>query len=120
MACADLARIINSDQVQSKLRDTRTSVRNHDKNKKNPLTNRAAMNRLNPFAAKQKEIVAKRESERHAARAAAIKQNRSKAGRAARANRLSRYNNLQSDLEASFQKAQDILDEEEREGNYVP
>jgi large subunit ribosomal protein L4e len=41
MACADLARIINSDQVQAKLRATKTSVRVHDKTKKNPLTNKA-------------------------------------------------------------------------------
>jgi large subunit ribosomal protein L4e len=41
MACADLARIINSDQVQAKLRATRTSVRMHGKTKKNPLTNKA-------------------------------------------------------------------------------
>jgi len=49
MNCADLARIINSDQVQSKLRETRTSVRAHDKTKKNPLTNSALRNRLDPF-----------------------------------------------------------------------
>merc|ERR1711967_100960 len=46
MTCADLARIINSDQVQSKLRETRRNVRVHDKTKKNPLTNSAIRNRL--------------------------------------------------------------------------
>lgn len=50
MACADIARIINSDQVQSKLRDMRQSVRIHDKTKKNPLTNKAMMLKINPFA----------------------------------------------------------------------
>merc|ERR1712195_424647 len=48
MECADLARIINSDQVQSKLRAIRTSVRAHDKTKKNPLKNRNMMQKLNP------------------------------------------------------------------------
>jgi len=43
MACSDLARIINSDQVQSKLREIRTSVRSHDKTKKNPLKNKTMM-----------------------------------------------------------------------------
>jgi large subunit ribosomal protein L4e len=48
MTCADLARIINSDQVQAKLRAVRTSSPLHIA-KKNPLTNRVLMNRLNPF-----------------------------------------------------------------------
>jgi len=39
MTCADIARIINSDQVQSKLREVRKSIRVHDKTKKNPLKN---------------------------------------------------------------------------------
>merc|ERR1712160_199032 len=46
MECADLARIINSDQVQSKLR----AVRAHDKTKKNPLKNRSMMQKMNPNA----------------------------------------------------------------------
>ena len=50
MTCADLSRIINSDQVQAKLRDIRHSVRVHDKTRKNPLKNKALMNRLNPYA----------------------------------------------------------------------
>merc|ERR1711935_583048 len=40
MNCADISRIINSDQVQSKLRAQKTSVRSHDKTKKNPLNNK--------------------------------------------------------------------------------
>ena len=49
MTVADLARIINSDQVQSKLRAIRTSQVHHDLRKKNPLKNRKIMKRLNPF-----------------------------------------------------------------------
>ena len=41
MNCADLARIINSDQVQAKLKDIKHSVRVHDKTRKNPLKNKA-------------------------------------------------------------------------------
>lgn len=49
MTCADLARIINSDQVQSKLRQVRTHVVLHDKQKKNPLKNKGLMKKLNPY-----------------------------------------------------------------------
>merc|ERR1711967_85841 len=42
MECADLSRIINSDQVQTVLRDLKAKhARVHDKTKKNPLTNKA-------------------------------------------------------------------------------
>jgi len=120
MTCADLSRIINSDQVQSKLREVRTSVRAHDKTKKNPLTNKAIMNRLNPFAVKAAAMDAKREAERHSARAAALKAKRSKAGRAAKVLRTKDYKRLQGELEASYVAAQDLLDAEEKAGNYVP
>ena len=120
MTCADLARIINSDQVQSKLREIRTNVRVHDKTRKNPLTNAAIRNRLNPFAAKQRELQAAAEAKRHAARAAAVKAKRSKAGRAGKKTRSERYHALQSGLDASFKHAEDIIAEEERQGNYVP
>ena len=54
MECADLARIINSDQVQTVLRDLKAKhARVHDKTKKNPLTNKAMMHKLNPFAKKK-------------------------------------------------------------------
>jgi len=73
MTCADLSRIITSDQVQAKLNDIKHSVRVHDKTKKNPLKNKAIMNRLNPYAAKAAELRAKAEKERHAKRAKVIK-----------------------------------------------
>ena len=56
MTVADLARIINSDQVQSKLRGIKTHEVVHDMQKKNPLKNRSAMKKLNPFDAKRREI----------------------------------------------------------------
>jgi large subunit ribosomal protein L4e len=120
MACADLSRIINSDQVQSKLRETRTSVRVHDKTKKNPLTNKAMMNKMNPFAAEQRAILAKRETERQAARAANLKAKRSKVGRVAKATRAERHKGLDTNLKDAFKAAEDFLEEEARAGNYMP
>ena len=94
MSCADLSRIINSDQVQAKLNDLKHSVRVHDKTKKNPLTNKAMMNKLNPYAKKAAELRAKLEKERHAKRAKVIKEKRSKAGRKEKAARSKRYHDL--------------------------
>jgi len=59
MNVADLARIINSDQVQSKLRMVKGNNKLHNKNKKNPLKNRALMQRLNPAAKQMREAAAK-------------------------------------------------------------
>jgi large subunit ribosomal protein L4e len=120
MSCADISRIINSDQVQSKLREVRQNVVLHDKTKKNPLTNKAMMNKLNPFAKKKAELVAKLDKERHAKRAAALKAKRSKAGRKDKAKRTSTWKGLQDGLKKSFKDAEDVIAEEERQGNYVP
>jgi len=114
MTCADLARIINSDQVQSKLREQRTSVRVHDKAKKNPLKNKALMNRLNPFAATQRKLIADREKARSVKRQAALKAKRSKADRASKAKRTTTYNTLQDGLKASFAAAEELIAEDDR------
>ena len=105
MSCADLARIINSDQVQSKLREVKTSLRAHDKTKKNPLTNKAIMNRLNPFALKKAEILAKAEKERQVAKAKALKAKKTKAEKADKTKRTATYEALQTGLKASFKEA---------------
>jgi len=118
MACADLARIINSDQVQSKLREIRTSVRVHDKTKKNPLKNRALMQRLNPNAKAQAALEAKAVEKRRADRKAALKHKRSKAGRAERAKRSARFNAVQDGLEESFKAAHQIILDEIKAGQY--
>jgi large subunit ribosomal protein L4e len=55
MTVADLARIINSDQVQSKLRGVKGIEVQHTKVKRNPLKNRAFMKRLNPYDAQRRE-----------------------------------------------------------------
>jgi len=120
MTCADLSRIINSDQVQSKLREIRTSVRVHDKTKKNPLKNATMMNKLNPFAVQQKKLIAKREADRHAARAAALKAKRSKAGKAEKSKRTKQYHKLQQDLNDAYKAAEDLIADDEKAGNYQP
>lgn len=114
--CADLARIINSDQVQSKLRAIKTSLVMHDKTKKNPLKNRNMMQKLNPFSktARANEIVAA--EARKANRVAAIKHKRSKTGRAETAVRLSRHNALHDGLLQSYADADAIIQEEIRMG----
>ena len=116
MNCADLARIINSDQVQAKLRAPKTSVKAHTA-KKNPLTNRVLMNRLNPF---DKE----RRAADQAAQAAATKAHADakkkkgarKADRKASATRSKAFNSLQAGMATSFDKAET---EFQRIGNQI-
>jgi len=120
LTCADLSRIINSDQVQGALKEIKHSVRVHDKTKKNPLKNKAIMNKLNPYAAKAAELRQKLEKERNAKRAANLKAKRSKAGRKEKAARNKTYQTLQGELKQSFKDAEDVIAEEEKAGNYVP
>merc|ERR1711990_922784 len=120
MSCADLSRIINSDQVQAKLRDIKHSVRAHDKAKKNPLKNKAIMLRLNPYAQKAAELRSKAEEERHKKRAAAIKAKRSKAGKKEKATRTKLYHTLKDELKQAYRDAEDLIAEDEKAGNYVP
>lgn len=48
MSNGDLARIINSNEVQSVVRPAKKNVVSHDIQKKNPLKNRKLMDKLNP------------------------------------------------------------------------
>jgi large subunit ribosomal protein L4e len=116
MACADLARIINSDQVQSKLRDIRTSVRVHDKTKKNPLKNKVMMQKINPYSNTARDLEQKAQEARKEARNATLAKNRSKVGRAAKAKRTLKFNMLANGLEESFKDAQKIIDDEIKAG----
>jgi large subunit ribosomal protein L4e len=118
MTCADLARIINSDQVQSKLRGIKTHTVAHDRTRKNPLKNKGLMQRLNPFDAKRRAAQLKGEEERHKARLANVKAAR-KTHRKAQAARRVKFNQLQDGLHASFKYAEDLLSKEEREGQIV-
>jgi large subunit ribosomal protein L4e len=115
MTCADLARIINSDQVQSKLRAIKTHEVAHDRQRKNPLKNRGLMSRLNPFDAKRRDAQKKQEEERHKKRVATIKETR-KAVKKAKKVRRKAWNALSGGLQDSFKKAEDDWNREEHEG----
>jgi len=65
MANADLARLINSDEVQAVVRPA-VKARTFSRQKKNPLVNRRAMDKLNPYARE----VRRQEAAAAAARAA--------------------------------------------------
>jgi large subunit ribosomal protein L4e len=104
MNCADLARIINSDQVQAKLRQVKTSVVQHVA-KKNPLQNRALMNRLNPFDKVRRANEQKQQADRAKVRAANIKKDR-KAAKKANHLRRKAFNGIWAGMEDQFEKAE--------------
>ncbi len=70
MATPDLSRVINSDEIQSAVNAPKAGkTRAHAPLKRNPLKNKAAMERLNPYAKVAAEMRAKAEAERSAAKA---------------------------------------------------
>ena len=75
MANADLARLINSNEVQAVVRPA-VRDRRLSRQKKNPLRNNKAMDKLNPYAAKVRETEKKAQAAREAARAKANKEKR--------------------------------------------
>ena len=65
MSTGDLARIINSNEIQSVVRPAKKDVIAHDIQKKNPLKNRKLMEKLNPAEAiRQKQATATNEANR--------------------------------------------------------
>ena len=104
MTCADLARIINSDQVQSKLRQVRTTTVLHELKKKNPLKNRSLMKKLNPHHAIKREQEKKAQEERSKKRVANLKALR-KAAKKAKSLRRKPFNGIAEGLQESFRKA---------------
>lgn len=76
MTNADLARIINSNEVQSFVRPAKKSVVAHELQKKNPLRNVKMMDRLNPNATLVREAARKANEENRAKRQAAVAANR--------------------------------------------
>ena len=95
MDCADLARIINSDTVQSVLRSIKTSEKLHYK-KKNPLTNKALMKQINPFSEKRQSLIKKLEEDRNKSRTQRIKAKR--ADKKARSARKEKHNLILKEL----------------------
>lgn len=121
MECADLSRIINSDQVQAVLRDLRSKHAIAKKTTKaNALTNKALMNKLNPFAKKKAELVAAAAKKANADRKKTLAAKRSKSAKKDKLARNKKWTDLQTGLKASFKAAEDKLEEEARAGNYVP
>jgi len=116
MACADLARIINSDQVQGKLRAIRHNAIAKKTTNKNALKNHTFMQKLNPYHKTQRALEVKAVAARQVARKAALKHKYSKAGRAEKAIRTKRFNSVKADLEQSFRDAQKIVDDEAAAG----
>lgn len=104
MTCADLARIINSDQVQAKLRAVRTSAPLHVA-KKNPLTNRVLMNRLNPFD-KVRRATEQKAQETAAANHKKNKKTERKAHKKAQAARRKTFNSIWAAQAESFEAAE--------------
>jgi large subunit ribosomal protein L4e len=114
MTVADLARIINSDSVQSKLRQVRTNRPLHSQTRKNPLKNRTLMKKLNPYDAVRREAQRKNQQERQNKRAAEIKKRRKdKVSKAARKQRKELDRKLGSDLLASYKYAEDVIARDE-------
>jgi len=120
MACADLARIINSDSIQQKLRAVRQNRTIRRTTRHNPLKNKTAMQRLNPNSKAIRAAATANAATAHKNRLAALKQKHSKAGRKEKAVRAARHVALGAGLEQSFNDAQAIIDQEIAEGQYDP
>jgi large subunit ribosomal protein L4e len=120
MACADLARIINSDQVQAKLRAVKHNSLVKRSTKKNPLKNKTLMQRLNPASKVWKAAAAKNQEQAKKDRLAKLKAKHSKAGRKEKAVRSKRFQELHAGLEKSFQVADSIIKQEIADGLYDP
>lgn len=73
---ANVARIINSDEIQTIVRPQVKNACLHDRKKRNPLKNRALMSRLNPFDKVRKATETKKTEEAIKNREAKIKNKR--------------------------------------------
>jgi len=117
MTCADLSRIINSDQIQSKLRQVRTSDVLHELRKRNPLKNRSLMKRLNPYDERRRQQEQQAQKDRNSKRAAVLKEKRkSAAGKKSKVDRKKKFQELEAGLVDSYQKALQVLIDEENLG----
>jgi large subunit ribosomal protein L4e len=76
MTNPDLARIINSNEIQSVVNVTKTNVVGHELQKKNPLKNKKMMERLNPNSTLVREAATKANAAGRLARETALKSKR--------------------------------------------
>ena len=120
MACADLARIINSDQVQNKLRAVKQNSIARRTTKKNPLKNKTVMQRLNPNSKLARDAAKKAAEQAKKDRLAKLKAKHSKAGRKEKSVRNKRHIALGDGLIKSFEDAQAVIDKEIADGQYDP
>ena len=120
MACADLARIINSDQVQNKLKAVRQNTLTRRTTNANPLKNKKLMQRLNPHSKVVRAGAKAAQEQAHKNRLAALKAKHSKAGRKEKAARSKRHQALHAGLEQSFNDAQAVIDKELADGQFDP
>ena len=72
----DLSRVINSNEIQSAVRDMKKNSVNHDIQKKNPLKNKKAMDSLNPNAKVVREVARKANEEGRKRREAKVNEKR--------------------------------------------
>jgi flagellar biosynthesis/type III secretory pathway protein FliH len=94
----------------------RVNTDKSSKGKKNPLKNKTLMQIINPNANAARAAEEKAVAARKTARAAALKQKRSKAGRAEKAKRTTRQQGLNEGLEQSFKDAHQIVLDEIKAG----
>ncbi len=97
VSTADVARLINSDQIQSVIRAPSANEKIHSR-KKNPLHNKGALHTLNPFASKKAQEEQKLQQAAHAKRKAVLKAKRtSKDGKARHVASLATARNFWAD-----------------------
>jgi len=120
MACADIARIINSDQVQNKIRTVKAAPFARRTCNKNPLKNKTLMQKLNPYSKVAREQAKKNVEKAKKDRLAKLKAKHSKAGRKDKAVRSKRFQALHAGLEKSFDEAHAVITKELADGVFDP
>jgi len=78
------------------------------------------LNKINPYAKTARQLLEKREADRAKARVQRLKDKRKAAGRKAKATRTKLDAERNLGLEKSYKDAEDLIAEEERQGNYQP
>ena len=100
---ANIARIINSDDIQSVVKKMEKNTIMHDKQKKNPLTNKVKMDYLNPYRKELREQY-KKEQKEHKDKHAEIVKKRLERKKAHRKGARKFINNYHKELEVANQK----------------
>mmetsp|Transcript_9192 Transcript_9192/g.34577 ORF Transcript_9192/g.34577 Transcript_9192/m.34577 type:complete len:382 (-) Transcript_9192:152-1297(-) len=96
MSNADLARLINSDEIQSVVRPTKCGV-NRVARKKNPLKHKGALLKLNPYALAARKAEKEHQERNRAARQAILEERRGR-----KADRVARYEKMVEEGDVIF------------------